>query len=70
MKKRRPKVGSVCEVEFDGKWIPGKITGYVQDMDTNFKFRVNVKTSDGRSWDGCSPQCVRVDGKELADGPF
>ena len=69
-KMKYPKRGTVCEIEFDGTWIPGVIDGYTNgEIEEDFK-RVNVLTDDGRMWRGCSPQSVRVNGKELQEGPF
>lgn len=64
-----PKIGTKCEIDNDGEWIPGVIIGYRQgDYRENFK-RVDVRTSR-LLWEGCSPQCVRVKGKDLIEGPF
>lgn len=67
--KKYPPVGTKCEVEFDGEWIPGEIVGYCHGDYREDFFRVNVRSS-WRLWEGCSPMCVRVKGKELMDGPF
>ena len=63
-----PTIGDLCMVETTTGWVDAIVTGTrASEIGEPFPTRIDVRTTDGRSFHGCHPDCIRARATEATE---